>query len=641
MKRWFSRTLPARQWLMVLLTGVVCLAAWQVWLTARLLEQDRNLEQRNARERLVQAADLTLAQISGNLGDWELGLHELNALPPSASLAARFPRQATSILIRRETIEVFPSRTLLFVPATGSLSEKIVREFDLAEDLELREQQYDRAIAALQRLTLKSSTRPEAILRIARIENKQGHPESALATYKTLEREASLNAEGTSYGLLAISARCRILAQLRRRPELVEEAKQMQTGLLEGRWRPSREVFDYHWSELGRLGLQPSDPPQASVEFATLVNDLYGRWQAARSQSQNSSGREMKRDGAILVWNSTSDRMSAMLTPPDWLTSGLILPRDSGEVRWRLLAAGAPVSTGLAVTRSLADARLPGRLEFTSQQSLSRTASRRRSLLIGGATLMLIVILGSGYVVQRAISRELRVAQLQSDFVGAVSHEFRSPLTTLRTITELLAQNRLSESRRQQSYVYLERETARMHRLVEDLLDFGRMESGRKQYRVADHDAFQLVRGTLTEFTEQAAANGFRVESEFPEGNGHSAARIQVDEEALRRAVRNLLDNAMKYSPECRTIWVSGSVEGNKVCISVRDQGMGIGAGEQQAVFQKFVRGDAAKEAGIKGTGIGLAMVRQIVEAMYGEVRLKSEVGVGSTFTLVLPLAEN
>jgi signal transduction histidine kinase len=613
-----------------------------MWLTARLLEQDRNLEQRTARENLGQVADLTVAQLSGSLGDWELGLHELNTLPPSSSLAARFPKQATSILIRLERVEVFPPRTLLFVPTTASLPAQIAREFDQAEDLELREQQYDQAIASLRPLTLRSSTRPEAMLRIARIENKRGRSDSALATYKALEGETSLNGEGTSYGLLAISARCRILAQLRRRPELDQEAQQMQAGLVDGRWKLSREAFDYHWSELVRFGPQPGNPPQASFEFATLVNNLYERWQSVRSQSPNASGRELETDGAILVWNATPDRMSAMLTPPDWLSSGLRLPRESGEVRWTLLAPGATGSTGLVVTRSLADARLSGRLEFTSQQSVSGTASRRRTLLIAGATLMLIVILGSGYVVQRAISRELRVAQLQSDFVGAVSHEFRSPLTTLRTITELLAQNRITdESRRQQSYVYLERETARLHRLVEDLLDFGRMESGRKQYRVAAHDAFELVRGTLAEFAEQAATNGFQVESEFPSVNGHSPVTIQVDEEALRRAVRNLLDNAMKYSPDCRTIWVNGSVEGNKVCISVRDQGMGIGADEQQAIFQKFVRGDAAKEAGIKGTGIGLAMVRQIVEAMHGEVRLKSEIGVGSTFTLVLPLAEN
>jgi two-component system sensor histidine kinase SenX3 len=113
-----------------------------------------------------------------------------------------------------------------------------------------------------------------------------------------------------------------------------------------------------------------------------------------------------------------------------------------------------------------------------------------------------------------------------------------------------------------------------------------------------------------------------------------------VDEEAFRRALRNLLDNAMKYSPVCRTVWVNGAIQDHQVLISVRDQGMGIGADEQQAIFQKFVRGDAAKKAGIKGTGIGLAMVQQIAKAMDGEIRLQSEVGVGSTFTLVLPLAD-
>jgi len=255
---------------------------------------------------------------------------------------------------------------------------------------------------------------------------------------------------------------------------------------------------------------------------------------------------------------------------------------------------------------------------------------------------MLLVILGSGYVVYRAISRELRVAQLQSDFVAAVSHEFRSPLTTLRTITELLAQNRISdESRRRQSYVFLDHETNRLHRLVEDLLDFGRMESGRKQYRFEPHDAFDLVRATVADFTEHAEAQGFSVEADLVTPEGASASTVRVDEEAFRRAVRNLLDNAVKYSPVCRTVWVDGTICDRRVLISVRDQGMGINAEEKLAIFQKFVRGQAAKKAGIKGTGIGLAMVRQISEAMGGEIRVQSEVCVGSTFTLVLPLAED
>jgi signal transduction histidine kinase len=249
---------------------------------------------------------------------------------------------------------------------------------------------------------------------------------------------------------------------------------------------------------------------------------------------------------------------------------------------------------------------------------------------------MLMLVLASGYAVHRGISQESRVARLQSDFVADVSHEFRSPLTTLRTITELLAQNRITdESRRQQSYTFLDRETNRLHRLVEDLLDFGRMESGRKQYRIEAHDAFRLVRAAVADFSQEAAANGFHVETNL----GAGPVTVQADEEALRRAIRNLLENAMKYSPECRTVWVEGAVNDHLVSISVRDQGMGIDPREQRAIFQKFVRGNAAKKAGIKGTGIGLSMVQQISEALGGEIHLQSSVGAGSTFTLVLPLS--
>jgi signal transduction histidine kinase len=201
----------------------------------------------------------------------------------------------------------------------------------------------------------------------------------------------------------------------------------------------------------------------------------------------------------------------------------------------------------------------------------------------------------------------------------------------------LLVQNRIpEESRKQQAYTFLDRETTRLQRLVEDLLDFGRMESGRKQYRIDTWDAFELVRAAITDMSEQAAADGFRVEIKLDSAE----ASVRADEEAFRRAVRNLLENAMKYSPVCRTVWVDGAVADHKVTISVRDQGMGIEAAEQAQIFQKFVRGDAAKRAGIKGTGIGLAMVQQISEAIGGEIRLESEPGVGSTFTLVLPLAE-
>ena len=205
MSRPLLTRIPARQWLTVLLGGVACLALWQVWLTVRLLEQDQSLELQRSRERLGEIADLALAQLSRSLGDWELGLHELNAFPPSPTIRARFPKGATFILISRDGIKVYPQRPLLFTPAPPVVHAQTPGAFDVADELELREQQYDRAIAALKPLTLRPATRPEALLRIARIQNKSDRQEDALNTYKSLASETAPDPSETLFALLAAS----------------------------------------------------------------------------------------------------------------------------------------------------------------------------------------------------------------------------------------------------------------------------------------------------------------------------------------------------------------------------------------------------------------------------------------------------
>lgn len=307
--------------------------------------------------------------------------------------------------------------------------------------------------------------------------------------------------------------------------------------------------------------------------------------------------------------------------------------RRQGLEGWLVLPAIVPLGVGLFQTEL---AFVHVQLNWFPSGVMVALPQIANLLMVTALSLLLLRRLLLSVRRQRLIEMDAKRAQLQSDFVAAVSHEFRSPLTTLRSIVELLVQNRISDdAARQQSYGFLDREAKRLQRLVEDLLDFGRMESGRKQYRMGTHDAFQLVRAAVADVGEQAAASSFQVKTTFDT----IPAAVYADDEAFRRAVRNLLENAIKYSPECRTVWVDGRVDNGRVTISVRDQGMGIETIEQQAIFQKFVRGDAAKKAGIKGTGIGLAMVQQIADAMGGEIRVQSEVGVGSTFTLVLPLA--
>ena len=235
----------------------------------------------------------------------------------------------------------------------------------------------------------------------------------------------------------------------------------------------------------------------------------------------------------------------------------------------------------------------------------------------------------------RAVSRELAVARLQSDFVSAVSHEFRTPLTSLRQLSEMLMDRpEMSDDRRQSYYAALARQTERLQRLVESLLDFGRMEAGTSPYREVPLDAATFVTALVQQFNEDPAARGHDIRLDCPA----DAGTICADHDALTNALWNLLDNAVKYSPASGRVDVTVRAAGATLSIAVRDQGAGIPAGEHREIFGKFVRGATARAGNVPGTGLGLAMVRHIAVAHGGGVGVLSAPGQGSTFTLTLPL---
>jgi signal transduction histidine kinase len=247
--------------------------------------------------------------------------------------------------------------------------------------------------------------------------------------------------------------------------------------------------------------------------------------------------------------------------------------------------------------------------------------------------LVAVVIVAGWYFVFRSLGRERQVAELQSNFVAAVSHEFRSPLTALAHAADLLSTDRLpSEPLRREAYGVLTRETARLRGLVDGLLDSDRFGKGSAAFRFEPVPVDTLVVDAVEAFRGYVAPAGYAVELV-----GHaSGLTVSADREALTRALWNLLDNAVKYSPDCHTVWVEVERTADRVAIGVRDRGIGIPEGEQSAIFERFVRGTVATSERIRGTGLGLALVRQIVEAHGGEVRLASELGKGSRFTLVL-----
>ena len=269
-----------------------------------------------------------------------------------------------------------------------------------------------------------------------------------------------------------------------------------------------------------------------------------------------------------------------------------------------------------------------------SHATLEEFASRRRMLLAGLGLLAILVTAGS-YFIWRAMARELAAARLQSDFVSAVSHEFRTPLTSLRQFNDLLAEERnLPGEQRREFRAAQARATDRLQRLVESLLDFGRMEAGARPYRFEKIDVGALAERVVEDFRKEAESTGF--DFRF----SSVRALVDADAEALTRALWNLLDNAVKYSGDSRTIDVTMARQAGSIMIGVHDRGPGIPREEQKEIFRKFFRGAYARTQHIRGTGIGLAMVRHIVDAHGGRIELASAPGEGSTFTMKLPVGD-
>jgi signal transduction histidine kinase len=247
---------------------------------------------------------------------------------------------------------------------------------------------------------------------------------------------------------------------------------------------------------------------------------------------------------------------------------------------------------------------------------------------------MLAFLWGAMYFMARALRREAAVARLQSDFVAAVSHEFRSPLTTIRQMAEMLEADRVPSSERRKAYYQvLAGEASRLQRLVETLLNFGRMEAGAARYTLTEVDLAEIVRRVVDDI-EPAGVQGKRV---AVTGSG-TGPLVNADTSALAVAIRNVIDNALKYSPDGSGVRVDWDQDDSCAHVRVIDAGIGIPRSEQHAIFDKFVRGRAAIDGNVAGTGVGLAMVRQILRAHGGDIAVESEAGQGSTFTLTVPL---
>jgi len=659
---WFR---PPRYLLTLFLAIMLVLAATLGWLGWRLLEQDRALENQRTQERLDNAADLVGASLLRKFAQTEDQVTALSALSDpglgarASGLVGRAAGTPLIIVFRPQAVDAYPRAGLVYYPFPPSAKEPPASVFEPGEALEFQQKDPAKAIAAFRELSRSKDggVRAGALLRLARNLRKAQQPRGALDVYSELGQLGATPIGGLPAELVARHARCVLLDELKRTAEAKREAGALYADLHSGRWQLARGAYRFYAQEVSRWYTPDAEHQarqQNALAAAAAVEFLWEEWQRIRRGEGLSAGRRslwVFDRPVLLVWRSTSDRLVALVAgwrylEQEWLSAlqplvdrqGVRLALSDAEGH-RVLGQFSATPPPRQAVRSSAETQLPWTLHVTSsdpQAEFTQQANRRRLLLLGFTLVAAFVSVGI-YLIARAVTRELEVARLQSDFVSAVSHEFRTPLASLRQLSELLTDGRVpTEQRRQEYYEGLRRESERLHRLVESLLDFGRMEAGAREYRFDLLETQSFFRSVVEEFSQEVREHGYQVET----AQQGPLPRVQADQEALARAVWNLLDNAVKYSPQCKTVWAEAAWENGQIAIRVRDKGLGIGPHEQKQIFKKFVRAVSAQTAGAKGTGLGLTMVQHIVAAHGGQVRVNSEPGVGSTFTILLPCAK-
>jgi signal transduction histidine kinase len=264
----------------------------------------------------------------------------------------------------------------------------------------------------------------------------------------------------------------------------------------------------------------------------------------------------------------------------------------------------------------------------------------RRNFLINLSlwAVMTLFLITAVALMLRTASREMKLTQMKADFVSNVSHELRTPLASIRVLAELLNLGRVNQPDRVREYgAYIESEGRRLTQVINNILDFSRIESGRKLFQFESCDLKVVVDETLEAFTVHLKQNGFTLSYEAPQT---ALPKVVFDPDAIALALTNLLDNAIKYSGDVKEINVSVAQSDGFVTVAITDRGVGIAADEQEKIFEKFYRVSTGLVHDVKGSGLGLSLVKHIVVAHQGKVNVRSKPGEGSTFTIQLPIGD-
>jgi signal transduction histidine kinase/tetratricopeptide (TPR) repeat protein len=625
-------------------------------------------------------------------------------IPSLEKLAAGNPLVEQFFSLKGSKEIRFPIARLLYVPDArrdirpASLDgPDLSAEFRNAESLEFRDKNYQRALAAYRKIlgnTRNTRTTVVVLNAVARVQKKSGLLKDALSTYEVLVHDhgEELIPGGLPLGPSASLEICAISRELEDYPKSLRSSLDLYRSLIRPEWileqsefelfvQRSRSLIEEILSvprpgvdssrarkEFQDLGAEETVLRKATERMALFARDAAPILQAKLDVTDSAADHDRKfarlaldirslpylvsieRPGART--GGSKDEAWGVIIDAERLRENVLLPalRDrfpSGDVPWSvrgrngeiLLSSGNP-PPGPAVLSAKFAANFPyWTLEFHQPPAPSiRTFLFSRHGLYSFVFLLIAGILLFGLILTvRSVSHELELARMKSDFVSTVSHEFKSPLTSIRQISEMLQAGRVpSEARRQTYYDVLLEQSERLSLLTDNILGLAKIEEGRAEFKFEPTDIAVLLTDVVSSFRERVRHEGFEIGLKIQD----SLPLLTADRTALSQAVANLIDNAVKYSGDSRKVAVGASLDETAVAVSVRDFGIGIKKEDRDQVFDRFFRGGDELTRAVKGSGLGLTLVRKIVEAHGGSVRLESEPGKGSVFTIRLPIPQ-
>ena len=336
---------------------------------------------------------------------------------------------------------------------------------------------------------------------------------------------------------------------------------------------------------------------------------------------------------AVLAESPVREALEKSLTGPEAPTVlALLDPRN------RPVYAREPIGDAQRLASARLREGLPDwQVALYQPPGQSPHATVRRQVMVFSAALciLLVVIVAGSVTTYRLMRRESEVARLKADFVANVSHDLKTPLSVIRLFGETLEMGRVSDpAEREEYYRVITRESERLSRLIDNVLDFSRIEGGRRTYDLRPTAVEPLVRESLEPFVYPLAQGGFKLDVEI----APDLPDVLIDAAAVGQALANLVDNAIKYSGERKTVRVTAAVAGEQLALTVADEGIGIAASEHTRIFEKFYRVGRSDTQGRRGSGVGLALVRHVAEAHGGRVTVDSRPDAGSRFTVWLPV---